>query len=514
MKDCKDIKELLSPFLAGEVEGREKAAVEAHLEACGECRSDLDLLKQTVAALRSVPELPPPAALLRAVRKEVSPEPARGFFRRIFGDGWVGIPVGALAMAVLGIAAFVLQDRYPELQQGPEVTAPRQTVTSAAEEKADLAVKEEAAAPPPAAAEPEEELRGKLERERPAAAPSPAPREKLATVKEAPPAKKVVPEKPAPASDREDAARLKAPAPPSDRPVSPAESTPVVVGGSFDDAAARDSLASRTEVPPTPSPTSIPAAASSQPAPSPPPAVTPPPAAAPPGDRYRSGEDPAEGMKDVRRLLESSELLSPGRRENGRTTISGVDDAPAGPTSRHGSESLGADRDGADESRAFGLGQAAAPEMKKSLKRKARTETLTEAALPAEDSRRGAAGEMDRNMGLEEFTEVLTLLSLRDDEMEALRRSIGDAGGQLLELKTLDSSKSRGLARPFEEDIPAGQTISRGWRVRALLPAGKVAEFIEDIEGNSRLRILNRTRTPAARRPSPGIRSLEIIVIR
>ncbi len=54
---CTQIKKLLSPYLENELSQKKKAEVEAHLEICPSCTSELDHLKKVSLLLSSLPEL-------------------------------------------------------------------------------------------------------------------------------------------------------------------------------------------------------------------------------------------------------------------------------------------------------------------------------------------------------------------------------------------------------------------------------------------------------------------------
>lgn len=121
-RSCRDVRADLSAYLDGDVGiGREgdvdiglTDAIRAHLEGCAACRSELEQLRLTADALRRLPELPPPAAILTGVRARLWPEP---WYRRLLGGrSWPrGVPIGALAtvLVIVGIAFF--QARHPDM---------------------------------------------------------------------------------------------------------------------------------------------------------------------------------------------------------------------------------------------------------------------------------------------------------------------------------------------------------------------------------------------------------------
>lgn len=68
--------ENLSAYLDGELDAREKNRVEKHLQECTICQRELAGLRQTVALLRLVPEVPLPRSFLVPVA-EARPQPVR-----------------------------------------------------------------------------------------------------------------------------------------------------------------------------------------------------------------------------------------------------------------------------------------------------------------------------------------------------------------------------------------------------------------------------------------------------
>jgi hypothetical protein len=113
---CGAVREALSGYLEGDLDPRTAGEVRSHLEGCPACRSELELLRLTVGALRSLPDLPPPAGILAGVRARLRPEP---WHRRLLsGRQWLlGVPVGAVAtlLVVIGVALF--QARYPGIER-------------------------------------------------------------------------------------------------------------------------------------------------------------------------------------------------------------------------------------------------------------------------------------------------------------------------------------------------------------------------------------------------------------
>ena len=114
--ECRDWRELLGVYALGQLEGDERAGLEAHLEGCAPCRAELALLEPVAqmlphadpaqfeaAAPQPPPELGARIAATIAGERERSERRRR---RRVFGGFALGGATAALAAAVLAI--FVL----------------------------------------------------------------------------------------------------------------------------------------------------------------------------------------------------------------------------------------------------------------------------------------------------------------------------------------------------------------------------------------------------------------------
>jgi hypothetical protein len=125
VRGCDPTRERLSALLEGDLPGEEEEAVRAHLESCARCRAELDALRLTVAALRRLPQLPPPAAILGGVRARLAPEPWHRRLMRRAGGSWIfGVPVGAVATLLVVLGVAFLEGRLPETRRGPGAPPP------------------------------------------------------------------------------------------------------------------------------------------------------------------------------------------------------------------------------------------------------------------------------------------------------------------------------------------------------------------------------------------------------
>jgi hypothetical protein len=107
--DCRDWRELLGVYALGQLEGDERAGLEAHLDGCAPCRDELARMLPHADPERfeSAPQPPPElgariAATIAGERQQVEKQRRR----RLFGGFALGGATAALAAAVLAI--FVL----------------------------------------------------------------------------------------------------------------------------------------------------------------------------------------------------------------------------------------------------------------------------------------------------------------------------------------------------------------------------------------------------------------------
>jgi len=132
MTACADIRQRLSPYMDGLLEGQEKGRIAEHLSSCAECTAALADLKKTTDLLRNLEEVDPPpwltARIMTHVREEA--EAKQGILRRLFYPLRIKIPVGAfvgLLVVVLGI--YVYKATGPELKSvAPPQTLPEKSM--------------------------------------------------------------------------------------------------------------------------------------------------------------------------------------------------------------------------------------------------------------------------------------------------------------------------------------------------------------------------------------------------
>lgn len=92
----------LSEYLDGELEQRDRAALEMHLAGCEECRADLADLRAVVSRARSVPDRAPSADLWPGVAARIATAAARrpALIRRRFAFTLPQLVAASLALVV------------------------------------------------------------------------------------------------------------------------------------------------------------------------------------------------------------------------------------------------------------------------------------------------------------------------------------------------------------------------------------------------------------------------------
>ncbi len=100
---CQQIQELLSAYLDGEVEPSQQSQIKVHLETCPACRGQWEDLVASVALLRGLPEVSPPAFFREQLRLKLESRSFSAPRRR----SWFGWPRFIAAAAVLMVALSV-----------------------------------------------------------------------------------------------------------------------------------------------------------------------------------------------------------------------------------------------------------------------------------------------------------------------------------------------------------------------------------------------------------------------
>ena len=124
---CSEIESRLPAYLDGQLPPEEKDRIEGHISTCSRCGRALADLKKTTEILRNLEavEAPPffEEKIMARVREEAGRK--RGLLRRLFYPLHIRIPIQAMAMVLIAVAAvYVFQTGGPEMQRTAPLPAP------------------------------------------------------------------------------------------------------------------------------------------------------------------------------------------------------------------------------------------------------------------------------------------------------------------------------------------------------------------------------------------------------
>jgi hypothetical protein len=130
---CESVRERLTAYLDGELEGERGSAVRGHLRGCDACRaiaSDEAALRD---GLRALPPLDPPASLWAGVQQRLAAEEVRDAERPAWrrAVAWlsprapqIGLAGAALTAAIILLVVRLQRDEAPAVVQAPPTPAP------------------------------------------------------------------------------------------------------------------------------------------------------------------------------------------------------------------------------------------------------------------------------------------------------------------------------------------------------------------------------------------------------
>ena len=215
---CTETRDLFSALADDALTPAERAALDAHLAGCAECRRELAAFGRTVALVRAIDPAHAPAGFVDRVLAAARPEPWPRWLARRLSTPWPTLPLGAAALLLVAGLAVLLFRAAPEQQQtaryqspppAPAAPAPsRETAPSGASDSPQTDTSRDAgatatatrevapAAPPPAARAPEPparlgdvaESKNRLEQAAPATKSAETIVEPTAPARDAPPA--------------------------------------------------------------------------------------------------------------------------------------------------------------------------------------------------------------------------------------------------------------------------------------------------------------------------------------
>ncbi len=90
---------LLADLAEGNLDEALRPALDEHLASCERCREELRLAEGAIQALRGLPEVPEPAGIPLAIRRETRGAPRRS---------WRAVGIAAVAAGLIGVGAVVV----------------------------------------------------------------------------------------------------------------------------------------------------------------------------------------------------------------------------------------------------------------------------------------------------------------------------------------------------------------------------------------------------------------------
>lgn len=107
---CKDIINLLSPYLEGELKREEREKLDAHLKECPKCREELSLLEKTIQSVKDLEEVAPPVNLLTRINEELDKRVLRSRLSLVWEKMTrpIDIPVAAKSLALAASILLIL----------------------------------------------------------------------------------------------------------------------------------------------------------------------------------------------------------------------------------------------------------------------------------------------------------------------------------------------------------------------------------------------------------------------
>jgi len=122
---CADTRALFSALVDDELTAGERAAADAHLSGCAECRYELDRFTRTVAMVQASPPERAPVGFVDRVVDAAHPLPwPRRVARTLFVPLRVKVPMEAAALLLVATTAVWVFQRTPELREAARQEAP------------------------------------------------------------------------------------------------------------------------------------------------------------------------------------------------------------------------------------------------------------------------------------------------------------------------------------------------------------------------------------------------------
>jgi len=129
------VRDRLGPYLEGDLPLQQRALVDAHLDVCPSCATELKELRGTIALLRSLPEVEPPQGLAGRVMARIEAGEAESSLWVRFVDRFDSllrpVPLLALVAASAGVLALTLLASGLRTQPGEAPLGSSETLATA-----------------------------------------------------------------------------------------------------------------------------------------------------------------------------------------------------------------------------------------------------------------------------------------------------------------------------------------------------------------------------------------------
>jgi Putative zinc-finger len=129
---CHDARGLFSALIDEVHSADERAAVDAHLETCADCRREFQRFRDTVALLRTVEPARAPAGFVDRVLEAARPTPwPRRWLRALFLPWPLKLPIEVAAIVLVTVGVVYVFRATPELQRAARLESTQPAVTEA-----------------------------------------------------------------------------------------------------------------------------------------------------------------------------------------------------------------------------------------------------------------------------------------------------------------------------------------------------------------------------------------------
>ena len=116
--NCHDAREQFSSLIDDALSADERAALDAHLATCADCRRELQRFRDTVALMRGAAPVRAPSGFVDRVLEAARPVPwSRRLLNALFLPWPIKLPMEAAAIVLVGVGVALVYRGSPELQQ-------------------------------------------------------------------------------------------------------------------------------------------------------------------------------------------------------------------------------------------------------------------------------------------------------------------------------------------------------------------------------------------------------------